>query len=301
MYHATVTAVLLVMITVILSLIPPILWAASNVIDARLVECDRDPWALAGWTGCFLAVVGTIAMVLSPFAIPTAAITGLAAIAAGLGILVYVPYLYALRSASVSSVALMWNGIPLMLAVWSTLALHDSLPVTAWIGAVAIGASSAYFEGVRGRASLRAFVLMATACILATLEVLALDMLFDSVPFRTAWPLHALFSGFWGVSILVLRAPSLTWRALVPSDALGLRALLASQALDAGAQFFLGLALMKSTGAIVKSIGGIQPLIAAVILALWPKPGSTSMIRRSHVVATILAMAGLWLIGVHGD
>jgi drug/metabolite transporter (DMT)-like permease len=95
------------------ALAAPLLWGASNLVDEHLVNrAERDPLTLAIIAGIFASLPAIFVIATGRWIWCGWDTATVAPVGGALGIVVYLPYLAALRIASPSVVILMWTLSP---------------------------------------------------------------------------------------------------------------------------------------------------------------------------------------------
>lgn len=289
-----------------IALIPPVLWALSNLIDEHLVEREvRDPLALTIITGLFAALPAGIVMLTGRLTWPGWETFGLTTAAGILGLLVYYPYLRSLEIAAPAPVILMWNLSPVLVVLGAYAFVGERLRGQEYV-AVALLVSSALLaahrHGPNGQMHWdRALPWMVLASVMYAAEVILIDTAYERTSFANGL-------GWMSVTVFVLACALLsvrsrTRRAVWQAFAGRTRWLvIGNELLDTAAVVTRDRALSLGSVGLVNAIGGLQPL-AVIAFGLIAPIARRLMIQRPTraeairwMVATALAVIGLGLI-----
>lgn len=279
------------------ALLAPLLWAASNLIDERLVnETPLDAWALVLITGLF-ASIPTLTFLVGWWSWPGAPTAGLAFLTGAVGVLVYFPYLRALSHEAASSVLLMWNLTPVLILVLARVGVAERLLPAQYVAIMLLVTSSlvaAYRRDTDARWS-GALPWMAVASVLLASASVLEKAVFQRMDFAHGLPwisVGALMTTV-AVGFTARRSRRLLQNAL--HGRLG-AVLIANEGLDLGAAWSLGLATSLGPVSLVHAVGGVQPLFVLLLDRLTRQRGVARGEGLRTALAAGLAVAGLALL-----
>ena len=275
------------------ALAAPALWAASNLIDASLLEENTlTPLALLVLTGAFMGLPALVVALSSGLAWPGWSVVLLAAGAGAFGILAYLPYFYALQRATPAAVLLMWNLTPVFVVLGAGLFLGEALLPRQYLALPLLLVSSAvgaYLLHGRPRLSPALPWMVVASLLLATASVLE-KATFEIAEFSVglAWISLCSFS----VAVFTAGLSGDVRNTLKRRLDRGIAgAVVTNHLLDVGAFCALSAATSLGPVSLVHATGGLQPIF---VLLLQARSGPR--LRPIMVVAAVgLAAIGLAL------
>jgi len=252
-----------------LAIAETMLWAASNLVDERLVRREhRSTLHLVTVTALFGAAPALVLAFTGTLHGLTATTVGLGALAGVVSLAVYYPYLRALEFVHPATALLLWNIAPVLVAVLAFLMLNERLAVSGYaaIGLLTASASVATITGTpRGRAGFEPVVWMALASVLTALEAVLEKALFERTSTEAGIALMSAASGIVGMALLAVQ-PSMRrfWRegrlaALVASN----------EVLNLAASVVTSIAISQGPVSLVKAIEGTQPLFVLALAKVF--------------------------------
>ena len=287
----------------IFALCAPLFWAASNLVDARLLEGRvANPISLVIITGLCAGVPAIVAFVTGSFQW-IGWTNALLAVSAGIaGVAVYFPYLIALQRAPVSSVVLMWNLAPIFVVVLAWMVVHERLQGPEYVAIVLLVASSmlAAYQRGRGRGWSQGLPWMIIASGLTATEAILQKILFQNTSFSAGYPWISLSSFICAVVVAVANPEA---RRILATAFRGRTAaiLFANEFLDVAAAVASSRAMSLGPVSLVHAFGGLQPLFILALTGLFGAAPRTRALGRGHLARTAiaigLAVVGLGLVG----
>jgi drug/metabolite transporter (DMT)-like permease len=280
------------------ALAAPILWAASNLIDERLVRTSvRDPLALLLITGLF----GSLPAVLIFFSggLPDSSTILLALLGGCLEILAYYPYLLTLKTTSASNVILMWNLTPVFIMLLAHTFLGERLFPWEYLALFFLVISSmlASFNSDKKTWDKNAFLWMLFASLLLALSSVIEKSVYERVDFLMGfgWLSLGVLLTTMALFLLFPRARRHLFSSLKTSLA---PTLVGNEFLDLSAVTALQWATSLGPVSLVSAVDGTQPLFILLIgwLFLKSKKMEKPELART-LIAVALAVAGLAIIG----
>lgn len=280
----------------LLSLLAPVLWAASNLIDERLVNGPAlDAGALLIVTGLFASAPSVLLFGADGAA--DASDVLLAVLAGGLGFAAYYPYFRALLHESAEQVVLMWNLTPVLIAVAARVFIGERLSSAGHVAVAALVASStaaAYRRTGERTWSAAMPWMIGASLVLAVSSVLEKEV-YNRMSFASGY-------GWMSVGALVSTlgvtgfAPDSRRRLIASLRGRVGVVLCANEALDLGAASALALATSRGPVSLVHAVGGAQPLFVLLFQQVLAKRALTRAELFRTMLAAGLAMLGLGLL-----
>jgi drug/metabolite transporter (DMT)-like permease len=273
------------------ALAAPALWAASNLIDTRLLEEDAlTPLALLVLTGSFMGLPALTLILIEGLTWPGWQVVLSAAGAGLLGLLAYLPYFYALRRAAAPAVLVMWNLTPVFIVIGAAAFLDETLSLRQYLAIPLLTVSSVLGAlVVHGRAKLSpAFPLMLGASLLLAGASILEKATFEATTFGIGIAWISLFS--FSTAAIVVAAHSGVRVALRRQVRMRIAGAVATNhILDVGAFMALSAATSLGPVSLVHAVGSLQPLFLLLFQFRVP--------RQSRSVAVVAAV-GLAAIGL---
>jgi drug/metabolite transporter (DMT)-like permease len=280
------------------ALAAPILWAASNLIDERLVRKSvRDPMALLLITGLF-GSLPVILVFLSGLPDPTTLL--LALLGGCLEILAYYPYLVTLKTTSASNVILMWNLAPVFIMLLAHAFLGERLFPLEYLALFFLVVSSmlASFNSGKKPWNKKAFLWMLVASLLLAFSSVIEKAVYERVDFMMGF--GWLSFGVLLTTVYLFFVFSKARHHLFSSFKSSVSSLLVgNEVLDLSAVALQQWAISLGPVSLVYGIDGTQPifilLIGWLFLRRRPKLEKAELVRT--IIAVALAVVGLVIIG----
>lgn len=291
------------MLWIVLALFAPILWAASNLIDSRIVVKHKlNPLgfcALSGLFGIFPLAYFILAGTPFKFNWPIVALgifTGTTALFA------YYPYFKALEKAHPATALFLWNLSPALIAVLAYVILRERLSAFDYV-AVALLIGSALIADIhklkKTGSGARDYLLMSLASVLTAAEALSLKALTGMTSAANAMIL--LYGSGVVLSLIILAVHVKTRRNLMARIKTKSFTLAADEGLTLAGGLCSNFAVALGPVSLVKAIGGIQPLLIILLGEMFSD--SLDKQTRSNrpgwlpaLLATALSVLGLLLI-----
>jgi drug/metabolite transporter (DMT)-like permease len=277
------------------ALLAPLLWAASNVIDERLVRgTSLLPWTMVAISGAFGS---TPAVLLLNWHWPGWSTAALAAATGTLSVLVYFPYFVALGKEPAARVVVMWNLSPvLVLGLAATfLGEHPARFAAIAVGLLVASSVLAAYRGVEVRRWSEASLWMLVASASLATDSVMEKAVYGRVAFSVGLPWIALGS-LLGTVLILAAAPKSRGRM---RDVLALRLgalVVLNEGLNLLASWSLSYATSRGPVGFVAAVGGLQPLFVLLFQAAIMRRGMNRLDLVRLVGATALAATGLRLL-----
>jgi drug/metabolite transporter (DMT)-like permease len=281
------------------SLIAPLLWGASNLVDEHLVtRAKRDPFTLSIVAGLFGTLPALFVIATGRWVWCGWETVGVALVGGALGIVVYLPYFVALRIASPSAVVLMWNLSPVLIVGIAHFTVRERLHVPEYLAVGLLVASSAIasLSSDRGRSVTRAIPWMLLASVILAVSSVAEKAVYDRVPFWAGFGWLSLGAGCATVGLALSSRRGRDELTSSFRDRMA-RLYLGNELLDLGAVCALNLATSLAPVSLVHAVGGTQPAFILLVERFLPRregTAGTEWLRTS--IAAGLAVIGLGLL-----
>jgi drug/metabolite transporter (DMT)-like permease len=281
------------------ALAAPLLWGGSNLVDEHLVNrAERDPFTLAIIAGIFASLPAIFVVVTGRW-IWCGWETAIVALVGGaFGIVVYLPYLAALRIASPSVVMLMWNLSPVAIVAIAHFTVKERLHGSEYVavGLLVAGSALASICSDRGRSVARAIRLMVLASLILAVSSVAEKATYDRLTF---WAGFGWLSLGAATATFILTLASQRARCELQSAVRDrmLTLYIGNESLDLAAVYALNLATSLAPVSLVHAVGGTQPVFILLIEQFLPRrAGSTRAEWLRTAFAAALAVVGLGLL-----
>ncbi|MBI2410945.1 MAG: DMT family transporter [Candidatus Kerfeldbacteria bacterium] len=284
------------MIWLFFALLAPALWAVTNIIDDRLVNKQHStPLTLMIITGLF-GGIPCMAILLFGHAQWPGWLTLALGLASGIiGLLVYLPYFYALKFSGPASDVLMWNLTPVLVTAFALIFLGDRLSIGQYMAVVLLIISSivaGYTKGAH-RGLSKAWHLMVLAATMSAVEILLQKMVFERTGFQTGLAICSFGLLLTALCFVVFSTHGRrAFQAHMSGSVWKLMTL--NELLDVGAQVSRSFAISIGPLILVKTAEGTQSIFIILLeLLLFKK---TEKDPRQLFFAAILVIVGLVLI-----
>lgn len=292
------------MLWLIPALLAPLLWAASNLIDERLINRDVKHIIPLITFGSVFAVLPLVAVLITGrMGWPGVSSAALGLIAGALGLLVLIPYFRALHITAAPDVILMWNLTPILIAIVAHWTISERLMPVEYVAIALLVASSllaAYRPRDKNHVS-RAYPWMILASVMLAGAAILEKALYERVPFGNGLGWISLGSLITTVVLWILQ-PTAAWEVWSLTRRKIGRLLLGNEALDFAAGLSMTYATSLGPVSLVHSVDSIQPLLVLFFATLFGirEPHTHLEARRSRYVRTgfavLLAALGLGLL-----
>lgn len=293
------------MIWILLSLLAPFLWAVSNLVDSELVDKHlKDPLAIIAIAGLFNIIPSVFFFAFTGFPVPPAPVILLSILGGALYIYGLIPYLYALKSSSATSVLLMWNLYPVIAAVMAWFILSERLGMYQYVavGVLVLSSMIAAYERSSGKIAIYALALTILGTIIEAAQSIVEEHVYNIAAFWDAFP-WVFFGGFVAAVTLFIVRPSIS-KSLLKTVKTDLRKVfILNETLDTAAGWSKSLALSLGPVSLVNALGGFQPFFIMGLLFLpfvRKHVGERQHLTKGQmfqfILAGLLGVIGVWLI-----
>lgn len=280
---------------VILALLAPALWAATNLIDRGLERALHHVGPLVIVTGLFAGVPGLILLLMGRPVTANVSVLLLAAVTGAVGLAVYVPYLRALRLADPAVVVLQWNLAPVLTAIFAWFVVDERLSFQQCVAILALVVASlvASYQPRPTHLFSRAAPWMFLASCLTALEAVLQKRLYEQVSFLTGFEMISLAILVLTLVLLLLRTTDR--RILIHALETGkTKWFIMDETLDVAASAAKGAAISLGPVSVVQAAEGLQPLFVYALESLrGQRPRLSANQGRRLMLAAVLAVVGL--------
>ena len=287
---------------ILLSLLAPLIWAASNLIDSNLIEKHfKDPFAPTSIAGLLNIIPGIFIFIYTGFPIPELSYILLAIVVGATYTYVLIPYLFAMSKSSAASVVLMWNIYPIFTMAMAWFFLGESLTNQQYLAVILLVCSAmiaAYKKG-KGKCLNSALIFVLIGTVMEASQAVLEKYLYLQLDFWDIFPWMYIGGFFAGISLFIIKPHNIKeFKRVLKTNLKKLIA--ANESLDTIATFVVGLAISLGPVSLVNGMQGFQAIFIMLFLmipAVRIRVGEKQHLQKSQIFQFALA-SGLGLLGI---
>ncbi len=289
-----------------LSLLAALLWAISGLLEKDALDHGRwRPITLSAVVGVFALIVPVFTLTQEWVIHPTIGQLALMFISGTIPWFVYWPYFRALKSASSTTVQIMWNITPVYIVLFAWVIFSEKLLPADYIAIIMLIASSviaSYQPIVKNGSHLaKALPLMLLATLLWAVEQIIDKHLYSVMPVIPVLGWTSLLWSVEAIFVAVFHKPTREFFT-VNFFTRSFKDLTVSNVFNAVASISRALAVSLGPISLIQAVFGIQPLFSMIFAGIFGVIGFSKVRKLTRLqilqtlVAIIFALIGLFLI-----
>ncbi|MFA5129978.1 MAG: DMT family transporter [Patescibacteria group bacterium] len=294
------------MLWLVLSLLAPLLWAITNLIDDDLIlHRLKQPFVIVGITGLFAGIPAAYFLATGAFHVPSWPIIVFGLMTGVVNLAVYYPYFRALQTTNPESAILFWNLAPVLVAVFAFIFLGERLSIVKYVAIGLIILSTIIIESSHvefkphGNAKALRWMILASCC--TAIQYLMEKKLYEMSGAQVGITLICIGSFVCGMLVFLSRKNrKIISKAFSKNGWL----LTLNQSLDVGAAICSNFAISLGAVSLVSALQGAQSLFVVGLAWLAGHLFTKKQFRIAKaapfgrvVLAVALTMIGLVVIG----